>query len=86
MINSHCSFSPNVDTTHQWVNGEHLLRTCLIGPVVPDPLSENLDDENEKEETQEGKEEEEIPTTFPAVDSPQRMKPPEVENGTNTQG
>lgn len=28
------------NATHQWVNGESLLRTCVVGPLVPENLSQ----------------------------------------------
>lgn len=74
-----------LDGTHSWVNGEHLLRTCLIGTLVPDPITPNSqtdekgDEEGEKKSNTEEKEDEIDPAdmAFPAVDSPQRAQPRE---------
>jgi len=40
--------------THRWVNGEHLLRTCLIGTLVPDEVTQSSQHE-EKDEVEEEK-------------------------------
>lgn len=60
------------DATHQWVNGESLLRTCLIGVLVPDQAK---NEGKEKQATQTTQQDEtSIDTSFPARDGPQIAK------------
>jgi hypothetical protein len=69
-----------LDATHQWVNGESLLRTCVVGPLVPEPLtktgSASTESGKEKEATHEEAEEEIVDVSFPAPNGPQIARGP----------